>query len=225
MPRKSNNGKNNKKNGKKKAAPKSKKQPKPVPTNVVLRHKHNSEVREASGFEGRAIADLKPQDLVELAATYATGGMDGVQATYGLSRGEVALLCADTQFQTILTIVAQAQRLQAVTHLSFSVPRLVAMVEHKLREEGTTVSDAIEALRAVKDCVIEIGQVEQRVNVTHNHRSENGKGERQTNTYSDSEVAKLGELQRQLNAMSLAGGFEPDEEEDAGEEIKDAEAA
>lgn len=131
-----------------------------VPVKGTGIRQYNPEVREAVGLQDRLLKDLNHEELVELAATYLYEGYDGLRTKYGLTRGEVLTLLSTPSWFQIVKQAASAMRAGVLTQAMVALPRLTKILEEKAGQ-SPAVTDAVEAIRVVKEVFMEVGGIAQ----------------------------------------------------------------
>lgn len=172
------------------------------------------ERREAAGLEGKVIADLPQDDLLELTSTWLAHGMEGVQREYGLTDGEAMALAKNPGWVALITVACNAQRAGAVHRMLQTIHRVMDAIDNKLAAGDVTLEGLQDTLDGLSKQIALLGGLHQNVNVNVSQQTSvmanefNQASTKQQNpmeTLGSDELGKLQALQRQLTALTHAG--------------------
>lgn len=172
------------------------------------------ERREQAGLQGRVIADLSTDELLELSATWLSKGMEGVQRDYGLTDGEAMALAKNPNWVALITVACNAQRAGSVHRMLQTVYRVMDSIDNKLASGAASLEDLRHLLDTVSAQIALLGGIEKNVNLNVNNQQQsaladafNGNTAKSNpiETLNSDELGKLQALQRQLVALDRAG--------------------
>lgn len=174
------------------------------------------ERRESAGLEGKVIADLPQDDLLELTSTWLAHGMEGVQREYGLTDGEAMSLAKNPGWVALITVACNAQRAGAVHRMLQTIHRVMDAIDNKLASGEVTLEGLQDTLDGLSKQIALLGGLQQNQNVNVNVSQQasamanefnqaSAKQQNPMETLGSDELGKLQALQRQLTALTHAG--------------------